>query len=85
MIEIQHMKFQESAVSKAILSTVYSLLQSTVSKFMSDEGEMTPIVHNEENNKILLDWRQCGNSLAHCYLTVVMKLPDFFHEDEFKD
>ena len=25
MIEIQHMKFQESAVSKAILSTVYSL------------------------------------------------------------
>ena len=28
VIEIQHMKFQESAVSKAILSTVYSL-QST--------------------------------------------------------
>ena len=51
---------------------------------MSDEGEMTPIVHNEENNKMLLDWRQCGNSLAHCYFTVVMKLPDFFHEDEFK-
>ena len=52
---------------------------------MSDEGEMTPIVHNEEKYKMLLDWRQCGNSLAHCYLTVVMKLPDFFHEDEFKD
>ena len=23
-----------------------------------------------------LDWRQCGNSLALCYLTVVMELPD---------
>ena len=24
----------------------------------------------------LLDWRQCGNSLALCYFAVVMELPD---------
>ena len=25
---------------------------------------------------ILLDWRQCGNSLALCYFAIVMELPD---------
>ena len=25
---------------------------------------------------ILIDWRQCGNSLALCYFAVVMELPD---------
>ena len=25
---------------------------------------------------IMLDWRQCGNSLALCYFAVVMELPD---------
>ena len=24
----------------------------------------------------MLDWRQCGNSLALCYFAVVMELPD---------
>ena len=46
VIEIQHMKFQESSVSKAILSTVYSL-QSTVCMVLIDSliNASTQIVH----------------------------------------
>ena len=28
---------------------------------------------------MILDWRQCGNSLALCYFAVVMELPDSYH------
>ena len=59
-----------------LLGSIYGLL-SIICSFCYNKLTLNgQKLHEIRHTYDLLDWLQCGNSLALCYFAVVMELPD---------
>ena len=56
------------------MEIILSLIIRTLMK--SIKSSLLQILHKASKDNCGVDWCQCGNSLALCYLAVGMELPD---------